>query len=350
MASTHPTPFPGNRPGRRVRGPALPAMLLAAVVLWSPTWAWAQQNDQLRALERIESLEESIKDIRRVLEEDLRELRQSAGGGGLSSGDVERLLSRLADLSDQVAALNGRLERTIEVAGDNEFRMLRLERRVDNLIRAGVEQAPGAGQQAAGGPVGTGTGDIPSSNLSAQVDQEAQWTIGNRTLQRELSNNRSDSGDSRDAGSNTRNTVRLAATGAAAGSVLPDSDPEEQYKFALGKALQNDLEVAEQAFGEFTSRHAGHALMADASFWLGRVQFMRGSYEKAVKTFSDFNTQWPDDARIEKTTLWIGESVPHFATREEVCELLELLPSQVSDPTDGFHDRIDSLKAESNCT
>ena len=39
-------------------------------------------------------------------------------------------------------------------------------------------------------------------------------------------------------------------------SVLPEGSPEEQYRFALSRALQNDLETAEAAFAEFRS-HQG---------------------------------------------------------------------------------------------
>ena len=75
--------------------------------------------------------------------------------------------------------------------------------------------------------------------------------------------------------------------------MLPAVSPEEQYRFALGRALQNDLETAERAFSEFRVFNVGHERQADATFWLGRVQFMRGEYEKAAMTFSEFNSVYP---------------------------------------------------------
>ena len=50
--------------------------------------------------------------------------------------------------------------------------------------------------------------------------------------------------------------------------VLPAVSPEEQYRFALGRALQNDLETAERAFSEFRIFNVGHERQADATFWL----------------------------------------------------------------------------------
>ena len=132
-------------------------------------------------------------------------------------------------------------------------------------------------------------------------------------------------------------------------SVLPDVSPDEQYRFALGKALQNDLVMAEDALAEFITTNPDHGRTNDATFWLGRVQFMQGSYEQAAMTFTEFNTVWPTDARREKTTLWIAESISYFAPAEEICDLLASLPSLIEDPTDNFFSRLDGLKEKSQC-
>ena len=103
--------------------------------------------------------------------------------------------------------------------------------------------------------------------------------------------------------------------------------PEEQYRFALGRALQNDLETAQLAFSEFRKFNKGHEREADSIFWLGRVYFMRGEYEKAAMTFSEFNTAFPGDARLVDTTMWIAESVSHFAPPAQACEIYRVLAS-----------------------
>ena len=118
--------------------------------------------------------------------------------------------------------------------------------------------------------------------------------------------------------------------------VLPAVSPEEQYRFALGRALQNDLETAERAFSEFRIFNVGHERQADATFWLGRVQFMRGEYEKAAMTFSEFNSVYPRDARLVDTTMWIAESVSHFAPPEQACEIYASLPKLLDTPPENF--------------
>ena len=315
MNPTAPPPCPAR--AARVVAPFLAGLAVAATLLAAPG-AWAQ-NTQVQTLDRIESLEQSVKEIRRFLEEDMRALRESLEGGGtLSDGE----------LADRIANLDSRLERILGIASDNEFRLLRLEKRLESLMRIGIGQSLGEDGDAPGGPSGTGAGDTPSSNLEAEVDQESLWTLEDDELP--------EPGDG-------------GAATAAADAALPDTDPDEQYEYALGKALQNDLGVAEEAFAEFISLNPDHARVADSYFWLGRVQFMGGSYQEAAMTFSEFQTQWPNDARVEKTTLWIGESVANFAPREEACELLESLPSLVPEPTDTFHERLAKLKTASEC-
>ena len=135
----------------------------------------------------------------------------------------------------------------------------------------------------------------------------------------------------------------------ALADVLPDVSPEEQYRFSLGKALANDLVTAEAAFDEFREVNKGHERFADATFWLGRVQFMRGEYEKAAMTFSEFNSTYPGDARLVDTTMWIAESVSHFAPAEQACEIYASLPKLLDTPPETFMTQIAALSDAAKC-
>ena len=64
-------------------------------------------------------------------------------------------------------------------------------------------------------------------------------------------------------------------------SVLPDTEPALQYKFALETAMDGNLQVAEEAFIEITEI-VGHDHRADALFWLGRTQFELKKFEDAT--------------------------------------------------------------------
>ena len=146
--------------------------------------------------------------------------------------------------------------------------------------------------------------------------------------------------------------LMLSLGGGAAFSapeVLPDGSPEEQYRFAIGRAMHNDLETAEAAFLEFRSLHPGNEREVDALFWLGRIQYLRQRFERAAITFSEFGRDYPDDARIPDTTLWMATSISKFAPAEQACTIYRQLPNLVAEPTDHFTARLTALSKAANC-
>lgn len=342
-------------------------VLPAAIALGAVSTAQAQSVSIEIFASRVEALEEGLKDVRGIIEEDMRALRQDLQTkGAIDPAKLEMLENQISKLVDQVRVLNNRLERTLEVASDNEFRLLRMEKRMESLMRLGVEDDIAAAAAAAS-PSGSGAGDVPTASLNAQQDSSAAWTIEASKLEENLPQDgqalstpsaasssaatQTASVSSIDAAATPAETQLIAAAAVPEPlSVLPDVSPDEQYRFALGKALQNDLNTAEDAFREFIEKNGEHSRLADATFWLGRVQFMKGAFEQSAMTFTQFNTNWPTDSRLEKTTLWIAEAVSTFAAKNEVCDLLESLPTLVETPTESFFDRLEKLKTSSECT
>ena len=340
--------------------------VLALLILGVVSTARAQSVSIEIFANRVEALEEGLKDVRGVIEEDMRALRQEIeANGAIDPAKIEMLENQIGKLVDQMRVLNNRLERTLEVASDNEFRLLRMEKRLESLMRLGIEDDLAAATT----PSGSGAGDVPSSSLNAAQDTSAAWTIEASKLEENLPTDgqgaaatpATGAGDTaaastetapvseRDSTATPAETQTLASAEPAPVSVLPDTSPDEQYRFALGKALQNDLNTAEEAFREFIEKNGEHSRLADATFWLGRVQFMKGAFEQSAMTFTRFNTNWPTDSRLEKTTLWIAEAVSTFASKNEVCDLLQSLPSLVETPTESFFDRLEKLKTSAEC-
>ena len=135
----------------------------------------------------------------------------------------------------------------------------------------------------------------------------------------------------------------------SASNVLPNASPEEQYVFALGRAMANDLEIAEAAFAEFPILNPGHPRVADSLFWLGRVQYLQQKFDLAAITFSEFNSTYPDDARKPDTTLWIAEAVSRFASEKDACAIYAELPNLLEAPPERLIDRLNALNEAANC-
>ena len=333
-----------------------------------------------RQQQRMDILEQGLKEIRGVIEQDLREIKlkveqlgsSSAQAGTAQVADLNALRNEMEKLNDTLAMTSRRMERTLEITSDTEFRLLRLEKRVQTLISlGGSDLASAAAQQE------TTAADAPAN---VQMTRESnsgvtKWSVEEGALNRELetldtasapdaatkdgvekagdSASTADNAVSGDVGTLNAdvavNDVPVVPAQPAEPEVLPAVSPEEQYRFALGRALQNDLETAELAFAEFRVFNKDHQRQADATFWLGRVQFMRGEYEKAAMTFSEFNSTYPNDARLVDTTMWIAESVSHFAPAEQACEIYASLPKLLDTPPETFMTQIAALSDAAKC-
>jgi TolA-binding protein len=329
-----------------------------------------------RHQQRMDILEQGLKEIRGVVEKDLREIKlrvkqlgsSSAHAGTAQVADLNALRAEMEKLNDMLAMTSRRMERTLEITSDTEFRLLRLEKRVRTLITLGGDvMTSAAAQQDAK------AADAPA-NVQMSRDSNSgvtRWSVEEGALNQELETQDSAVMPTGGEDAPKAKTVEENAgvTSANAGSIndkidtadvnspsvpaepqiLPAVSPEEQYRFALGRALQNDLETAERAFSEFRVFNKDHERLADATFWLGRVQFMRGEYEKAAMTFSEFNNVYPGDARLVDTTMWIAESVSHFAPPEQACEIYASLPKLLDTPPDSFTTQLAALSATAKC-
>lgn len=371
-----------------------------------PMMALAQTSSEdgllARQQLRLDRLENDMRDLRGLLETEMQSMRgelekiAAAALQSQSSGQAgnRQLLEKLAGIEDSITMLETRFRRSIEMSSDVEFRVLRLEKRLQTLIALSSDPQ-GAADRLVQQDTKAG-GAAPQVTMSRDPDTgETSWSINKDELDSQLSQaeTANDAGQNRPAEAagltgevvandvpaiNTDRlpNVNLADDGAPSGAmnrassqtesgvtgalpavqdsapgplVLPDLSPEEQYRYALGRALQNDLETAEAAFDEFRQLHPDDSRSADALFWLGRVQYMRGRYEKAAMSFTEFNASYPTDSRMVDTTLWIAESVAQFAEAAQACAIYASLPQLLDNPPDSFVKRLAELNASANC-
>ena len=353
-----------------------------------------------RQSQRIEMLETDLRDMRGQMETDLRSLKMQITqlGNNASSGETATT-AELRDLRDQVERLadavsmaSRRMERTLEITSDVEFRLLRMEKRMQTLMKLGGDDLASAAVQDDTIPAG----ETPEVSMQRDITTgEITWQMSAGKLNEQLeANNRQPqttdlasigalpaSGDSAGGGTTAAGIVAGApqttiGNGGAAltqspatpssappsappsatavvtppkPEILPDTSPEEQYNFALQRAMQNDLETAEAAFAEFRQFNAGHPREADSLFWLGRIQFLRGQFEQAALTFSEFSRAYPEDARLNDTTIWVAESVSRFAPPDQACDIYRQLPSVVLEPSQRLTERLAALSEAANC-
>jgi len=358
-----------------------------------------------RQSQRLELLETDLRDMRDIVDTDLRNLKMqitqlsnnATSGDTATTAELRDLRDQIERLADAVAMSSRRMERTLEITSDMEFRLLRMEKRLQTLMKLGGDELASAAVQddtiAAGDSgnvsmqrdvttgevtwqmsaekLGEGDNNVAATatattdqqndqqGVTFQTEQGAAPALTNSS-QTDLSQT-----DSSQTNSGQTNNVLAGADGTAAApavaqpeavpapdpvpQVLPEGSAEEQYNYALNRAMQNDLETAEAAFAEFRVVNVGHSRDADALFWLGRIQFLSEQYDLAAMTFSEFNSTYPDDARIVDTTMWIAEAVSRFAPADQACAIYASLPNLVDSPPERFTQRLAALSDAANC-
>jgi len=319
---------------------------------------------------RLDTFEESLKELRGIVEEDVRNTKNemeklSASVVAKSSGasvDSQALQAEIAKLNDSIAIMNQRLSRIFEMSSDIEFRVLRVEKRVSTLLSlSDGEIANELVQQDT-----LGAGAPPQVSMSKdEATGQTSWSIDKAELEPFLDSDNQTAESSQDntteavseGGIVTADTpdaaksdaIKVAETEPETPKILPNDSPEQQYRFALSRALQNDLQMAEAAFSEFRQFNPDHERSSDALFWLGRVQFMLGQFEDSAMTFSEFNTAYQNDPRLVETTLWIAESVAQFASADRACEVYNSLSQLLDQPPETFTRRLNELSNAANC-
>ena len=365
---------------------------LLATILMTPlgiaNTSFAQESDSNASLlarqqMRLNNVEDNLKQVRGTIETELRAIRlqiekisgASTANSSSQAAAIKDLKGQIAELSDSLDIFNQRLRRSIELSSDVEFRVLRLEKRMQTLLSLSGDNLASAVIQ----DDVIAVGDNPSVAMTRDDDTGGStWTVEkDEAVQEELdkvlpadnesladADNQSElAGEAEDSALIMADSVDNSSEGDDSQladdsapevveevvSILPEGSPEEQYRFALSRALQNDLETAELAFAEFRTLHEDHERSADVLYWLGRVQFIQGQYEKSAMTFTEFNSEFQSDSRLPDAILMIAESVVNFATAEQACQIFADLPQLLDQPPESFTTRLDELKQDKAC-
>ena len=176
-------------------------LVLASLLLPASAMAQSAASDNAISLnasalltrqqQRMDILEQGLKEIRGVIEHDLREIKlkveqlgsSSAQAGTAQVADLNALRNEMEKLNDTLAMTSRRMERTLEITSDTEFRLLRLEKRVQTLISLGGNDLANAAAQKE-----TTAADAPAN---VQMTRESnsgitKWSVEEGALNREL--------------------------------------------------------------------------------------------------------------------------------------------------------------------
>jgi TolA-binding protein len=373
--------------------------VLVLVSIFSFSYSNAQEvssgDTDLLARQQIKTqqIENELRDLRGSMSDDMQDIRTRLSDIVARMDDqtiedkkaIQKSISSLASLEDTISLLEQRMRRTIEMSSDLDFRIIRLENKLQTLLSLSTENSSSSNANLQ--DMSKPALDDPkqqSDNISNLVSSDGStWLIDQQKLDENLSRAASDlvpvSDDvdallvSQDTTSdiasqietddgNDNNTAFLSsevsfsrqdmaqADGTSAGQYnLPAGTIEEQYNFAVKLALAKKLDEAANAFEAINATYPDEPRAADSLFFLGRVQYMQKQFELAAYSFSEFNINYPNDSRLVDSTLFLAKSVGEFADPEQACPIFKSLPELLEEKPQSFLNEMQLLFDKKQC-
>ncbi len=342
---------------------------------------------------KTQQIENELRDLRGSISDDMQDIRARLSDIVARMDDqtiedkksIQESISSLASLEDTISLLEQRMRRTIEMSSDLDFRIIRLENKLQTLLSLSTENSSSSNTNLQ--DISKQTSDAPkqhSDSIANLVSSDgATWLIDQQKLDENLAQTASDMvpvSDDVDAllisqnanydiasqietdDGNDNNTASLSsevssiqqdmaqADSKSAGQYnLPDGSIEDQYNFAVKLALAKKLDEAAKAFEAINATYADEPRAADSLFFLGRVQYMQKKFELAAYSFSEFNINYPNDSRLVDSTLFLAKSVSEFADPEQACPIFKSLPELLEEKPQSFLNEMQLLLDKKQC-
>ena len=102
-------------------------------------------------------------------------------------------------------------------------------------------------------------------------------------------------------------------------SILPESDEESQYEYAINLLKQGDYETAEKAFTEFISIGDDKNYISNSHFWLAETYYVRENYKDAAKNYLSLYQTFPNANKAPDALLKLGISLVNMQQKEQGC-------------------------------
>ena len=362
---------------------------LALFLIMSPGYAQdsgpSGSNLLVRQQIKTQQIEDELRDLRGSMSDDMQDVRARLSDissrlddqTGDEKQSIQKMLSSIASLEDTISLLEQRMRRTIEMSSDLDFRIIRLENKIQTLLNLSSENSASAIVDSPKTPLQSKELDDPINQTNLAESGGTSWLIGQQQLDEKLQqvteeafptpnsvedisgaknflNAESDKnsniiGTSDNVSKKILDVESITSEMELEEYILPEGTIEEQYQFAVKLALSRNLDEAARAFERINALYPDEPRAADALFFLGRVQYMQKQFELAAYSFSEFNMNYPNDSRLVDSTLFLAKSVGEFAAAEQACPIFKSLPELLEEKPQNFLAEMQILSEKKQC-
>ena len=278
--------------------------LIFTLIIFASYRVHAQDTELI--LQELQILQKDIKTLEKAVYSQPGTGMSSSGKTSNSNDDVlTQHLLKLSDLEEQFKILTNNFEeinfkldklssRITKVQVDNQMRFQELERsgldQGTSTVSSGIIKLPGSGEAQDLG--GVSDSDIASlEQVQKTQSVESVGTVVTETAQRTE-------------------------------KILPETSPEEQYKFAISFLKVGDYETAEFALREFVDVNPKHDLAGNAQFWYGETFRIRQLYQDAATAYLDGYQKYPKSKKAPRNLLELGVMMVQLGEKTQGCKMI----------------------------
>ncbi|RZO49443.1 MAG: tol-pal system protein YbgF [Candidatus Pelagibacterales bacterium] len=132
-------------------------------------------------------------------------------------------------------------------------------------------------------------------------------------------------------------------------NILPNTTPEEQYKFAISFIKVGDYETAEFALREFVDVNSDHQLAGNAQYWYGETFRVRQLYQDAASAYLDGYQKYPKSTKAPVNLLKLGVMLVQIGEKDQGCSMILGIKDQYPDANQSVIQKAEYEKKKFNC-
>jgi len=305
-------------------------LLISFLIIFHSYKVYAEEDESVE--KQIEILKKDIKTLEKaVYSQDIKTTPSREELSGEGSDILTRHLLKLSELEEQFKILTNGFEeinfkldklsnRITKVQTDNQMRFQDLERSdtgTSKKITLNKKKLPGSSEE-------QDLGSISDSDVAAaeQIQKtQSIETVGNV----------------------------ITETASRVEKILPDTSPEEQYKFAVSFIKVGDYETAELALREFVDKNPKHQLAGNAQYWYGETFRVRQLYQDAATAYLDGYQKYPKSNKAPVNLLKLGVMLVQIGEKEQGCSMILGVKDQYPKANQSVIQKAEYEKKKFNC-
>jgi tol-pal system protein YbgF len=110
--------------------------------------------------------------------------------------------------------------------------------------------------------------------------------------------------------------------------ILPEVNPNKQYKFATSFLKVGDYPTAERAFREFVLSNPDHELAGNAQYWYAETFRIRQLYTDAASAYLEGYQKYPKGEKAPINLLKLGVSMIQIGEKDQGCKMINGVEKQ----------------------